>query len=242
VSVVPLGIDLDIFNCEMSKEEARSHAVPLDIDDDAFIFGFVGRNQPRKRIDLLLRYFRTFLERYPSADNTYLYLHVGPTGDKGFHIQKLVRYYNLQGRVIVAQPPIGDGVPPYHMVATYRSFDAFVTTTQGEGWCLPVLESIACGVPCVVPDWSGLKSWTGKAAIRVLCESVGINAPLNSMAYTVGGIPGETRFTNAMWQVYDDEGGRDELIKKGLDLAQRYPRAQTGSMIVDEVRQLIGDP
>jgi glycosyltransferase involved in cell wall biosynthesis len=242
VSVVPLGIDLGTFNCELSQEQARKHAIPLELHNDAFVFGFVGRNQPRKRIDLLLRYFRTFLERDPHADNVYLYLHIGPTGDKGYHVQRLVRYYGLQGRVIAAQPPIGTGVPEHHMAATYRSLDAYITTTQGEGWGLPVLEAMACGIPCVVPDWSGLGSWVGEAAMKIPCDSVGINAPLNSQAYTVGGIPNEIDFVNAMELVYGHEDVRDALIEKGLDLSQRYPRSLTGSMMVEEVQSLIGDP
>lgn len=37
----------------------------------------------------------------------------------------------------------------------YRSFDCFVLPTRGEGFGLPMMESIACGVPTIGPAWGG---------------------------------------------------------------------------------------
>jgi D-inositol-3-phosphate glycosyltransferase len=75
-----------------------------------------------------------------------------------------------------------------------------ITTTQGEGWGLTTMESMACGVPNIVPDWSALGEWVpDDCAIKVPCTSTivtptGINV--------VGGIPDESRFIEALQTMY----------------------------------------
>jgi GT2 family glycosyltransferase len=43
---------------------------------------------------------------------------------------------------------------PYYQLATlYRSADCFVAASRGEGWDMPLLEAMACGVPGIATDW-----------------------------------------------------------------------------------------
>ena len=37
----------------------------------------------------------------------------------------------------------------------YRAADSFVLATHGEGWGLPLLESMACGLPTIATAWGG---------------------------------------------------------------------------------------
>lgn len=46
-----------------------------------------------------------------------------------------------------------------HLNALYRACDCFVTTTLGEGFGHPIAEAMACGLPVIVPDSTGIKDF-----------------------------------------------------------------------------------
>lgn len=239
MSVIPLGVDLSVY---YPRDRAESRRIVLGdkIPNDAFIFGAIGRNQPRKRLDLTLQYFSEWVP-YATVKDTYLYLHVGPTGDIGCDIRSLVKYYNLGGRVILSEPNIGTGIPGAEMPFVYSALDCYATTTQGEGWGLPCLEAMACGVPCIVPDWSGLGSWTDNAAIKIPCDSVALSAPLNGQAYTLGGIPNRGEFINALDLVYHSQETRESCSVAGLDLALSLPWQRSAIEFEKLLRQVVTD-
>jgi glycosyltransferase involved in cell wall biosynthesis len=90
----------------------------------------------------------------------------------------------------------------------YRSADLFVFPSLYEGFGLPVLEAMACGVPVVASNRSSLPEIIGEAGVLVNPES-----------------PQE--IAGAIWRVLSDSSLRTRLIREGLDQARRFSWEET---------------
>lgn len=209
-SVIPLGVDTDTFKRQENRLEMRREVFATRPEvHDGFIVGNLNRNQPRKRLDLTVRYFAEFVHQYKIPD-AYLYLHVAPTGDVGYDLKQLMTFFGLPNRLILVQPEMGMGISERGLVNTYAMFDAQVNTGQGEGWGLTTMEGMACEVPQIVGDWSALGEWPEDGVIKVACTSISVT-PNN--INVIGAIPDEEEFVRALHFLYSN---RDAARKLGL--------------------------
>jgi len=216
--VVGLGVDLDIYK-PVNRVAAR-HVVGLPgVPDNAFIIGNVGRNQPRKRLDLAIAYVGEWVKTR-GLEDVFLFLHVAPTGDHGYDCEQLASYHDLRGRLIFSEPEVWKGLDEKDLALTYQTFDVQLTTTQGEGWGLCTMEGMACGVPQIVPDWSALGEWPGDAVIKVPCPTtIATPGRINS----IGGIADKTAVMVALDAFYTSHHGQfwSRYRQRGLELVRQ---------------------
>jgi len=234
-TVAPLGVDQSLF-VPRPREEARKRALPPEWADK-FVVGVVGRNQMRKRLDLTMKYFSHWIDSMDITDAR-LFLHSAPTGEEGSDIRSLAHYYGLGNRVLLCEPPVGIGVDEKMLSYVYSSFDVYATMSQGEGWGLPTLEAMSCGVPCIVPDWSGLGGWVMDAAVKIPCPTTALTAPMNGMMHTIGGVPDERTFIEELDAMYRSEVHRRTYISRGLLRARELTWSSTGSIMQSVVERV----
>ncbi|MGN6752593.1 MAG: D-inositol-3-phosphate glycosyltransferase, partial [Intrasporangium sp.] len=151
VSVVPPGVDLATFT-PGDRGKARAE---LGLPQDADLLLFVGRIQPLKAPDVLLRAVHRLVERDPGRRRT-LQVAVlgGPSGSGLSHphqledlavelgIGELVRFVKP-----VARPVLADW---------YRAADLVVMPSHSESFGLVAIEAEACGTPVVAAAVGGL--------------------------------------------------------------------------------------
>jgi glycosyltransferase involved in cell wall biosynthesis len=213
-AVIPLGVDVETYR-PMDKSEARRRMLPETTPDgrdvhNAFIVGSVNRNQPRKRWDLMVKFYSDWLygTDTPIASrkfdcqkvkDTFLYLHTAPTGDTGVNVSQLARYYGVLPNLILTEPPTHYGVSDEEMCATYNCLDVMLSTTQGEGFGLTTMEAAACRKAIIAPRWSALGELLDGAAWLVKCSTTHIGPPYVNV---IGGVIDEEPTIEALWAHY----------------------------------------
>ena len=233
--VIPLGVDCTVYYPD-DPREARMRRIPSLMGK--FIVGNVNRNQPRKRWDLLLKCFAEWVRADDALGDTYLYLHAAPTGDKGCHVEQLARYYGVLNRLAFMQPTLWYGISEDEMRDTYLCFDVQVNTGQGEGFGLTTLEGMACGVPQIVTNWSGLGDWTKGASIQVPCSSTAVGPPYVNV---LGGVMDEEEFIQALDHVYQNPHWRHKLGEQALARAvePRFQWSNIGRRYVEALNNVL---
>lgn len=218
-TIIPHGVDTSIYR-PMDRAATRERmGITKRLGEDLFIVGNINRNQPRKRLDLTIAYFAEWVKTR-RIDNAYLYLHLAPTGDKGWDVRQLCDYYGIGNKLIITSSKMvpGVGVSEQYLAGIYNCFDAMMTTTQGEGWGLPTMEAMACGIPQIVPDWAALGEWPGDAVLKVPCTSTA--ATVNDVN-VIGGLADKELMLQALDKLYGDKATRVALGQAGYDRVHR---------------------
>ncbi|NWG20310.1 MAG: glycosyltransferase [Chloroflexi bacterium] len=141
IHVVPLGIDPARFSPAPSK---RVYLADRTMFLSVFEWG------PRKGWDVLVRAYRA---AFRPADPVLLVLKIDCRAPGENPMRALAEL------LPAPSPPVGviynRSLDATRLAELYRSADCFVLPTRGEGWGMPILEAMACGVPAIATAWSG---------------------------------------------------------------------------------------
>jgi glycosyltransferase involved in cell wall biosynthesis len=143
IRIVPHGIDPTVF-CPSGP--ARTLAT-----EKRFRFLFVGGVSLRKGTDILLEAYR---RAFTAADDVCLVLK-DHSGDL-FYRENDARRRIEELRADPTSPEIlhvDEFLAEPDLAALYRSCDVAVFPYRAEGFCVPILEAMACGVPAIVPEF-----------------------------------------------------------------------------------------
>lgn len=143
---LPHGISLDTYKDCTEQEQTWAAAKLGPHAIGKIILGCVMTNQPRKEMGLLFGMLRQLRDR---GLPVYLWLHTDVLV-KSWSLPQLVEDFGLQKLVTVTMDTFSDR----ELAALYQSCTITVLPSLGEGFGYPIVESAACGVPCVHSQWA----------------------------------------------------------------------------------------
>lgn len=213
IMVAPHGIDCDLFS---PAADIRAAKQLIGIDPDWYTVLVLDRNQPRKQLDIA---FAAFAAAFAGVDSARLIYH-GALRDIGWDIEDMAHDLGIADKLILTSrtntPRIG--IRTERLPDLYRAADCRLTTTAGEGWGLTIMESMACGVPCIVPCWSALAEWAQGGVRYVPVSSVRRHV---GMMNTMAGVVDTGDVVAALLELYNDQDERARIGRAGRALVSQ---------------------
>jgi glycosyltransferase involved in cell wall biosynthesis len=211
VAAIPLAADPGFRprSSAQIEELRREYALP---EDYAL---YLGSNKPHKNLERLVEAWHQIVQSgaapTPRAGPS---LVIAGTWDARYpECKQLVQALGLDDRVRFFGP-----VPEEDLPALYSAATLFVFPSLYEGFGLPVLEAMACGIPVVCSKTSSLPEIAGQAALTFdPLDTAGMAAQIETAFY--------------------DEARREDMRGRGLERASEFSWAETARRTLDIYRR-----
>ena len=131
--------------------------------NNKFIYLFVGQNHLlRKKINRLLIAFSMLLDSKQIKDRLHLHLHCLPQSNTGLDLLELCNRLRIQENVSFSYGSWrSSGWSENALSILYNLSDVGVSATSSEGFGLPIIESMTCGIPQIAPNCTSLTELIG---------------------------------------------------------------------------------
>jgi D-inositol-3-phosphate glycosyltransferase len=219
VTTVAPGVDLERYT---PGDRAAAKAM-LGLAPEDVLLLFVGRIQPLKAPDVLVRAAAALVERDPALRSRLVVAVVGGPSGTGTRdperLDALARSLGITD-VVRREPPVS----PERLVAYYRAAEAVVVPSYNESFGLVALEAQACGTPVVAAAVGGLRTAVRDAESGVL---------------VAGHDPRD--YAAVLDRLVRDPGERARLSAGAAAHAQGFGWAATAAGIVEVYREAIAD-
>jgi D-inositol-3-phosphate glycosyltransferase len=166
VHVVSPGVDLYTFTPGQGRSAAREI---VGLPQDSLVVSFVGRIQPHKGPEVLIRATSELVKHSPLLRHKLIVNVMG--GASGANTEEVDRLKELAtwlgiDDVVRFSPP----VPRADLAQWYRAADLVVVPSYSESFGLVALEAQACGTPVVATAVGGLRTAVADGISGVLVD------------------------------------------------------------------------
>lgn len=171
--VIRNGIDFDRFrNIKETKEEIRNE---LNIPNDAYVVGQVGRFAYQKNPEFTVKVFSELLKVKPNS----CLLLIG-RGKQEHDLRRQVNDLGINNNVLILTNR--NDIPKL-----LKAMDVFVLPSRFEGLGIVLIEAQVSGLPCVTSDNIPIEAYQSKSITR-LSLTDNINNWVNALINPIGNI------------------------------------------------------
>jgi glycosyltransferase involved in cell wall biosynthesis len=176
--VMPIAVDLARI-----VEAPPRPALARILDDGLINFLFVGRIAPNKRIEDHIRLAEHY-KRY--VDAYYRFIFVGRS-DAVPAYYRTIRSLMLEYRMPADRFVFTGPVPDTDLAAYYRHADVYISLSEHEGFCVPLIEAMAADVPVLAYGEAAVPETMGGAGVVFAPKDLELAAEwLGVLAYDPG--------------------------------------------------------
>lgn len=157
VEVIPLGVDLERFSPKPNDPAVLEIRRRFKLEGETILY--VGLSHPHKNLRLLMRALRRVVNSSLRVWRSLKLVCAGPSMPRFPAPAELAKQESISGSVVQAGWLSDDD-----LVALMRGSSLLVLPSLVEGFGLPALEAMACGVPVLLSEIPALRETAGSAA------------------------------------------------------------------------------
>lgn len=210
IAVMPCGVDHSKYHVIQDRKKIDNIKKKYKISGDYYIY--VGTLEPRKNILFLIHGYMELKKRKKYIPKLVL------AGKKGWMYEEIfnvVKKYNLESEVIFTGYLDDHEVP-----ILLNGAIAFIFPSLYEGFGIPPLEAMACGIPVIVAN---------RASLPEVVEDAGILIE-----------PDDTEnLVNSMWELYSNINIRNYYIDKGVLQAKKFTWEKSAQILKEVYQSLL---
>ncbi len=230
IHIVPLGFDSHYFHPGIA-----GYPNP----DGEFVFLSVFEWGERKCPEILLRAFNSEF----SADEPVRLLCKVINRDPSVSLKAAIRRLGLRDSGGKISFLFNQEFPRYQLGTLYRSAECFVSPSRGEGWNMPLMEAMACGLPAIATDWGAHQEFLNERIAYPL-RLQGTIPAVAKCPYYKGyswADPDPEHLRELLRKVYED---RDEARRRGAaaaeEMAERWTWDNTARILDERLAAVTG--
>lgn len=202
IEVISLGVDERRFHTGYTTEQKQKIVKKYRIPELYFLF--LGTIEPRKNLERLICAYALLCKENDSVPHLVL------AGRKGWLCESIfaaVKNLNLEGKIHFLGYVASEDLP-----VLLSGAELFLFPSLYEGFGLPILEAMACGVPVVTSNVASLPEVAGNAAVLV--------SPLEISSIKEG-----------ISLAFGDSKVRERLVSEGLEQVKKFSWEETAKKL-----------
>lgn len=210
IAVIPCAVDHNIYNEDLDEIQLAVLKKKFDIKGEYFFY--LGTLEPRKNIERLIDAYALLVKR--DKDVPYLVL-AGKNGWNFENIYKKVKDYGIENKVIFT-----GYIETAEAVTLLKGAFTFVFPSIYEGFGMPPLEAMACGVPVITSNVSSLPEVVQDAGYLIDPFSV-------------------EDICDAMFRLSKDKEERERLKQKGIKQAKEFTWRESAKLLQEVYTKML---
>jgi glycosyltransferase involved in cell wall biosynthesis len=209
IKVIHNGYNDELYKLE--KDEAKIKAVLEKYDLERPYFLYVGRIEKKKNTPTLIEALSMLRDSYPKVKEKMLLI-----GDASFgydEVKYIIEEFNLNQDVIMP-----GWVEEEDMPYIFNGATAFIFPSKHEGFGIPILQAMACGVPTLISDIPVFREVAQDAALYFNHKD-------------------KSAIAEAMAKLVSDKELREKLVSKGLKRAKNFSWKKCAQKTLQELTE-----